>query len=784
MLSVSALLHAASINGRITAEGSTPIADTTVVLLELDLITLTDSAGRFSFEDLEETEYSLLVIAPGFDELEVPVTVPFKPVEISMSPEVIEMETIVIQAEQSEPEDLINDGVTSEELERLPVRADPFEALALEDGIIKPLDIITAGADTAQIRESAENGSDALVLPAVRLSGNRRSQVSVYGGESDWNNYYYNRIRMPTNRHTFGFPDADSIIPVEAADSIAVYKGAYPVEYGPGIGGLFTINPKEDIEGVRISFTPSIMDISAISTVKFTDDLSMLISANQSVLNFTVLPVISKLLEAESEDDLNEDETPTSISYGDALLSLLFTPPNHNLSIDLLAYYDEWAFDLSFEDSYLKSVYGPYFLAGSAEWIYSVSPLFSNTVYAFGSIYRDKGDFDFYLHSAETGSVSDYESHWSSDVNSIQAGDDVFLSITDQLAVAGGVNGRLSFLSGRYKDDNLVDNGEGLILSDYDHSLGVDEMLLSVYGWAKILGSINNFEYKLGSGLLWYPEAGSFRPAVEGEGILSFERISIALAAGWSPGVIDEFSYINRRLDELYYDIATATSPYQPPMAFSTAAQSVFLFGESSSLKISPYFSWYYNLSGISMSVSYTDLDQKFVSLDPEEGYSTGVDIGWSTAVGKNFDWDISYAFSMTRYNTESLGWISPNTEVQHAIKSGGLFTAGGFSAGLNLFIYCGSPFTPAVVEDSPAGPVQTLGEYNSAFDYMPSYEFTTNLKYEWTFEKFSMSIFWNSSNLIDGLNVSMNGFKPMPGIRSVQRPLISHQESIFSHTG
>ncbi|HAK46371.1 MAG TPA: hypothetical protein DCO79_10705 [Spirochaeta sp.] len=160
------------------------------------------------------------------------------------------------------------------------------------------------------------------------------------------------------------------------------------------------------------------------------------------------------------------------------------------------------------------------------------------------------------------------------------------------------------------------------------------------------------------------------------------------------------------------------------------------------------------------MSTSYTDLDDTFVSLDPDYGYSTGIDIGWGTKNREFFNWDISYAFAWTRYFTDELGWLIPNTVVQHALKSSGLFESGGFKTGFNLFIYSGMPFTPQVVEDDGTGPAVVQGEYNSAFEWVPSYELTANVSYQWEFKRFDMSLFINSSNLVDGLNISMNGLK------------------------
>ena len=357
--------------------------------------------------------------------------------------------------------------------------------------------------------------------------------------------------------------------------------------------------------------------------------------------------------------------------------------------------------------------------------------------------------------------TTDYTSAWKSNVNSLQAGDEVQWSLTPEIMILTGINGRIADLNGTYTDDNHVELEDGTVVSDYEHNIPFEDFLFSTYGYAKLAGTLKSLDYQTGAGILWYPKSGAVRPAVEGEAIYSIDSASFAFAAGWSPGIIDEFSYIDRRLDELYYKLETETSAEQPPMAAAAAGQAVFLFDKDSSLNFSPYFSWYYDLTGISMNTSYADLDSTFISLDPAYGYSTGIDISWGAAIGDVFEWDLIYAFSWTRYMTAELGWISPNTEVQHALKGSGLFSSGGFTAGLSIFVYCGQPFTPLVVEKNLAEEIIIVqGEYNSAYNYVPSYELTLNLKYVWDFENFDMSLFFNSSNLLAGLNINMYGLK------------------------
>ena len=769
-----------AISGFIKTGNGAPIPSATIVLLELDQIVISNENGSFLIEDIDKGEFTLLIIAPGFIEKKISVSVPAPSVTITMAPEIIEMDTIIIKADTEDPVAIVNEGVTSKELERLPTRADPFESLAQESGILTKID------NPFQGRRNRSSSTMGPPVSSGRFTIRQSNEISVYGGESDWNNYYYDYIRIPTNKHTFGYPVPDAVVPVEAVDSIDVHKGAVPVEYGPGIGGTFIMNPKTVSDRFSITLTPSIMDISGISSFHISDNFGILLSINQSILNYTILPIITSLNKIEDDNEegpeLVEGDTPTSISYGDMLLHITFTPLNQYLAFDLLGFYDEWAFDISVDNisedtneiANLNSIYGPYYLAGGLKWIYSATTNFGNYIYTFASLYNDYGDFKIHFPNDKTivdgqeilpATITDITTKWTSSVNSLQAGDEIQWTFNKYTSLLLGANGRLSDLSGTYIDKRsmvtVVEEGEGIDLNeDPDYDIPFKETIFSTYTYAKMIGEIPNFNYQLGTGLLWYPELGTVKPSLEGELIYSKDSWVFALSTGWSPGVIDEFTYINRRLDEIYYDLDTETSADKPPMAASASGMINYKVNEESSLKFTPYFSWYYNLSGISMSTSYTDLDDDFVSLDPQYGYSTGVDLTWNTKLNKYWDWDISYAYSLTRYFTESLGWVAPNTEVSHALKSSAMINYGGFTGGLNFLLYSGIPFTPEVVEDNGSGPEVIQGVYNTAVDYIPVYEFTTNLSYKWQFKKVNFSIFLNSSNWISGLNFIMSGLK------------------------
>ena len=189
-------LFAESISGTINSEKGTPIPLATVVLLESDLILITEEDGSFIFEDIENGEYTLLVIAPGFVEYQKQFFTSPNNLVITLEPEIIEMDLIIVKADTEDPVSIVNEGVTTKELELLPTRADPFHSLIYEEGILTKIDLSNGGRNS----ERSSSGPSF----SGRFSVGQSNEVSVYGGDSDWNNYYYDYIRIPTNTHTFG----------------------------------------------------------------------------------------------------------------------------------------------------------------------------------------------------------------------------------------------------------------------------------------------------------------------------------------------------------------------------------------------------------------------------------------------------------------------------------------------------------------------------------------------------------------------------------------------------
>ena len=146
------MLAAEDYSGRILDEREKPVAFATVILLELDLIETSAENGSFSFLGVPPGSYTLLVIAPGFLEWEGSFDPDADEVIAVLSPEVVEMDTIVVTAEDDLPEGILDNEVAGEELERLPPRSDPFDAITQENGVL-----IDANSD-ASVNWSGSSG--------------------------------------------------------------------------------------------------------------------------------------------------------------------------------------------------------------------------------------------------------------------------------------------------------------------------------------------------------------------------------------------------------------------------------------------------------------------------------------------------------------------------------------------------------------------------------------------------------------------------------------------------
>ncbi|GHA31291.1 TonB-dependent receptor [Salinimicrobium marinum] len=205
-----------SLNGQVKDESTNqPVVGATVYISKLDIGTITDLDGEFSFQGISNGTYNLLVSSLGYSSRTRSIVVPSKEaLEIILSPSAIEMEEIIISTpfHQLQSENVMKvERATLEEISRT-------GAINLAEGLtqIAGVESITTGTGIGK--------------PVIRgLSSNR---VLVYTQGVRFENQQFG------DEHGLGISDS-------GVESVEVIKGPASLLYGSdALGGVLYLNPE------------------------------------------------------------------------------------------------------------------------------------------------------------------------------------------------------------------------------------------------------------------------------------------------------------------------------------------------------------------------------------------------------------------------------------------------------------------------------------------------------------------------------------------------------------
>jgi hypothetical protein len=318
-------------------------------------------------------------------------------------------------------------------------------------------------------------------------------------------------------------------------------------------------------------------------------------------------------------------------------------------------------------------------------------------------------------------------------------------------------------MEGYDKFTPLEDAGEDIFEENRNNS--VNEKLLLFNHFARYTAELISARIIFGAGLSYLPLHKSVRPQLEfGIFKAASEKLSLSYRTGWSPGYINEFQYVEQKINEAGLNLDAETDYAHPPISVSSIFKTEWKFDDNFTFNISPYFVWYYDLHGMEMQTSYldtiTDADSA-VFLDSDKGYSAGSDFCWKITGDSGF-LKLIYSLGFTRYHTGGTGWVYSNNDVRHTCKLSFVSSPSErFKYGMNFFIYIDRPFTPETVMENEDGSTEIIKEeYNSARDFVP--RFQLDFKVSWLFKKrkYDWSLFFNSTNLLFFLNPVMDGFR------------------------
>ena len=218
--------QAVEVAGRVWSQDGTPVEGAVVRLLPaaadstspLLRITATDGLGYFSFADVSPGDYGLSVTRIGFAPYETtvqasgPGRVEVEPV---LSPQAIELEGVVVEAERSRARARFEEtaGATVQEMER---------------GVVKAIPGV-AEADPLRAVE---------VLPGVTTVSDFSAAFNVRGGSADQNLILLDDVPLFNPFHLGGF---FSVFNADMVARAELQSGGFPAEYGGRVSSVLSV---------------------------------------------------------------------------------------------------------------------------------------------------------------------------------------------------------------------------------------------------------------------------------------------------------------------------------------------------------------------------------------------------------------------------------------------------------------------------------------------------------------------------------------------------------------
>ncbi|NOY07772.1 MAG: carboxypeptidase-like regulatory domain-containing protein [Spirochaetes bacterium] len=747
----------------------TTVKNTVIVVKKLNKIVYPDKNSKFSIKNLPKGTYSIDVTAPGYNKKRIIVIIDKTDIslKIRLTPETIVMNPIIVSAEKTKRQSPDSTVFTSDEIRTAPTAGNPFNIVPILEGAL-PLNTI-------------ENTGDVIPwdMPGGYLLGEQgyaRQRISIWGGAQEWNGYYYGYIHLPFYMHLHGFPYPNSIIPIRSIKSLDTYRGAWPLKYGPGIGGLFRIEPVDTVKAKKdISLQLSPSDLSLFLELPFGKNINSVISLRKSIFEYTYLPLIKQLAGSILEN------TPDRAGNGDLLLRLLYKNEINTVSLDVIGSYDSYMlnqYTSVSDDNSASGLKTTISSSGTCSFFYGVSGIkwkldrdvFSNSLWTYVSGYTNKLLWD--ERDDETGKLS-----LSKDYNyssyEINIGDEFAYYLLSSMTLNMGSKINLLNLNGDLKtfrirkmyydssglNDQFKDQGK-----DFNYNREIKG--ISPYIYADLDFRNDLLSWVLGLGYKWYDieKIGRFTT----EGLINlklFKDLTTGIKAGLSPGRYSSFNYLEKDFNEAY--LGESNSSLSVPMsAFSLLYMNYKPFSFNL-IKMDSYFVYYYDIAGIFYETSYKDFNSSsFVSgipvfLNPDYGYSTGMDISWLYFPNDKFSLKFIYSPAWTRYHTKEQEWVYSNNDIRHSIKIILSYKPSiNFLISSDLFIFIDKAFTPyRVVDLNNDGTADgiTAEKLNSGRDFMPRYKFDINLKWNFKLWGGTASVFFNSVNLLFFLNPTIN---------------------------
>ncbi|HIM93519.1 MAG TPA: hypothetical protein EYM49_00595 [Campylobacterales bacterium] len=230
-------------------------------------------------------------------------------------------------------------------------------------------------------------------LAGVVTTGNDTgNDLYIHGSKPRETKFTLNHIPLGYLFHMGGI---HSVIAPEATSQIDAYLGGFDVTYGDAMGGVIDILPKYPSGSNKGRVHIGLYDADFAYDAKLGEDISLLISARRSYLDF----LIADIVEERDKDKQDEDDTIRKFpEYSDAQLILSYTKGEHLFSIEAITAKDEVKLHTTANRTKDPLANGKLnfksnFTTVGARWNYIGDEVESMTLI---SNMRSKGEFEFF----------------------------------------------------------------------------------------------------------------------------------------------------------------------------------------------------------------------------------------------------------------------------------------------------------------------------------------------------------------------------------------------------
>ncbi len=769
---ISHVLFSADISGIISDEVSgDPVTFAIIVLVETDMVSETDEEGRFLFSDAEPGGYTLLVMADGYPDSEHSITSGDENL-IFLAGAMVEMEEIVIVEERFEEEAELS--LDEEMMKDMSSGGDPFLLIDTKEDVAL---IQNKGENNAAV--SAWNELDELFgIPVFRF----KLLFNYHGLPYYANSFYYDSyiplyylsysfFMVPSTDSFSASPVAMGIFPVGILSSMDMFGPGSSVRMGTGAGLTTSAVPHSLITGQSsLSLESSIMQLNALSQIRFNDKFGLSLSVRKSLMEYTWVPLLWTIMK-EAARYYTAVSFPTFLQehffpgFTDTAIRLIFRPSgDHAVFTDLFiaaGYTDVHmeilsAGELSADYQIALINYMNIQAGTGIKWEWDPGDSFKNTLAVY-NLYHLNSTTNNIQNIVERGihSTSGYP------LNEAGLRDDIDFTIFESTEFLSTLIGR--FLYGdflyHYRDDiDPLDIKE-------DDRRGTPIYEWEISGYLGIRQFIGPFTLNPGVRIDYFSIIDSANPAdqIRFSPVLNIELdtgeiLGLRFSGGMS---YDRFDYS----EILPMRAAISVEPNEDDFLdrrrllitdeFEKKVPARLFFGELDFTLIPAewelsggiYGHYMDDLSGVdlqsmqSQTVMLEFSSQEQISMVPTDRlYSYGAHGRFVRYFGDNF-LTLGYNFGYSRYGEENKdSWIVPNNDVRHTAKSSlhvVLFKHWGIDFTLNCFL--GIPVTPnkiTYVYDSETfrslewEPVND--QYNGFYDYMPHFTWSLKTDFRW----------------------------------------------------